>query len=47
MKSMFGRLPAVAGDAGAADPPRRPNTLLIYTDDQSYRTVGCYPEAWP
>jgi arylsulfatase A-like enzyme len=25
----------------------RPNVLLIYADDQSYKTVGCYPEAWP
>lgn len=24
---------------------RKPNILLIYTDDQSYKTVGCYPEA--
>lgn len=27
--------------AGAA----RPNILFIYTDDQPYKTVGCYPEA--
>ena len=26
---------------------RRPNILLIYADDQSYKTVGCYPESWP
>ncbi|MFK8113947.1 MAG: sulfatase-like hydrolase/transferase [Rubripirellula sp.] len=25
----------------------RPNILFIYTDDQSSRTVGCYPEAYP
>lgn len=25
----------------------KPNILLIYTDDQSYKTVGCYPEALP
>ena len=25
----------------------RPNILFIYTDDHSYRTVGCYPESWP
>lgn len=25
----------------------RPNILFIFTDDQSYRTVGCYPEAYP
>ena len=24
----------------------RPNILLIYTDDQSHRSVSCYPEAW-
>jgi arylsulfatase A-like enzyme len=25
----------------------RPNVLLIYTDDQSYRTLSCYEGAWP
>ena len=25
---------------------KRPNILLIYTDDQSHRTVSCYPEAY-
>lgn len=25
----------------------RPNVLFIYTDDHSYRTVSCYPEAYP
>ncbi|MCA8996016.1 MAG: sulfatase-like hydrolase/transferase [Planctomycetaceae bacterium] len=24
----------------------RPNILLIYTDDHSHRTIGCYPEAY-
>lgn len=33
--------------AHAADAPKRPNILFIYADDQSYKTVGCYPEAWP
>ncbi|MEM8671369.1 MAG: sulfatase-like hydrolase/transferase [Planctomycetota bacterium] len=26
---------------------QRPNILFIYTDDQSHRTVGCYPESYP
>jgi len=30
-----------------ADPPKRPNILLIFADDQSYKTLGCYPEALP
>ncbi len=25
----------------------RPNILFIFTDDQSHRTVGCYPESYP
>ena len=33
--------------AHAAEPAKRPNILLIYADDQSYKTVGCYPESWP
>jgi arylsulfatase A-like enzyme len=27
--------------------PARPNILFILADDQSYKTLGCYPEAWP
>ena len=26
---------------------KRPNILFIFADDQSYKTVGCYPESWP
>ena len=33
-------LPAAAGK-------QPPNVLFIYTDDQSSRTVSCYPEAYP
>ena len=32
--------------AQAAPEAKRPNILFIYTDDHSYRTVGCYPEAY-
>jgi arylsulfatase A-like enzyme len=32
---------------GVVQAAKRPNILLIYTDDQSYKTVGCYPEAFP
>ena len=39
-------LPVVARAADAPGKPR-PNILFIFADDQSYKTVGCYPEAWP
>src|SRR5262245_66686028 len=40
---------ALPGRAAASQPtkPKRPNILFIYTDDQSYRTLSCYPEAYP
>jgi arylsulfatase A-like enzyme len=28
-----------------AEPAKRPNILLIYSDDQPYKTVGCYKDA--
>ena len=31
----------------AVAPTPHPNILFILADDQSYKTVGCYPEAWP
>ena len=31
--------------AHAAD--QRPNILFLFSDDQSYKTVSCYPEALP
>jgi len=36
-----------ARSARAVARSERPNILFIYTDDQSYRTVGCYPQAYP
>lgn len=33
--------------AVAAEPTRPPNILFIYADDQSTKTVGCYPGSWP
>ncbi len=54
LKSLVGRIIhfALALTAilslGAANPAgKRPNILLIYSDDQSYKTVGCYPESFP
>ena len=39
----------VPSRAGANQPAKakRPNILFIYTDDQSYRTLSCYPEVYP
>jgi arylsulfatase A-like enzyme len=30
-----------------AENSKRPNILFIFADDQSFKTVGCYPEALP
>src|ERR1051325_260117 len=39
---------ALAAPACAQDKTKKkPNILLIYTDDQSFRTVSCYPGAYP
>jgi len=37
---------ALVSPAPAAD-HKPPNILFILADDQSYKTVGCYPESWP
>lgn len=48
-RDLFGLLGlgAAARAAGAPATPERPNILFIYTDDHSYRTLSCYPEAYP
>jgi arylsulfatase A-like enzyme len=40
---------AAGACSSAPKPPAGspPNILFIYSDDQSHRTVGCYPEAYP
>lgn len=40
---------AIFADLPAQAEPKRPNVLFIYTDDQSWRTLGCYRAdgAWP
>jgi arylsulfatase A-like enzyme len=39
-------LAALVCSFGFQEPPApKPNILFIYSDDQSYKTVGCYPEA--
>lgn len=35
----------VVGVAEAAE-KSRPNILFIFADDQSYKTIGCYPESY-
>ncbi len=40
-------LALAGGSVIAADLPKKPNILFIFADDQSYKTVGCYPECWP
>mgnify|MGYP001588512396 CR=1 FL=1 len=42
----FALLPAHV-HADDAVKSKKPNILFIFTDDQSYRTVSCYPEAYP
>lgn len=40
-------LSPVRAEANEQKKPKRPNILFIYTDDHSYRTLSCYPEAYP
>ena len=49
-KALLSILPIVlfaCNAAAAEEESKRPNILFIYTDDHSYRTVGCYPQAYP
>src|SRR3954469_17152001 len=32
--------------AGEDSTPAKPNILFLFSDDQSHRTCGCYPEAF-
>ena len=38
---------AIIPRVDADDKSQRPNILFIYSDDHSYRTVGCYPQSYP
>ena len=40
-------LAALLGFAAPVFAAKPPNILFILADDQSYKTVGCYPESWP
>jgi arylsulfatase A-like enzyme len=40
-------LAANSARAEEAAKAKRPNILFIYTDDHSYRTVGCYEQSYP
>ncbi len=41
-----GNAVAKSNDSSKTESPR-PNILFIFTDDQSYKTVRCYPESFP
>src|SRR5438876_5695858 len=47
MLLVLAALPLTGPVTFAAQPPKKPNILFIFADDQSYKTVGCYPESWP
>ncbi len=44
---MLAGFTALAACGSAPEEPRRPNILYIFTDDQSARTIGCYPGSYP
>ncbi|HSJ01043.1 MAG: sulfatase-like hydrolase/transferase, partial [Verrucomicrobium sp.] len=47
MKSILAALLLIVSAGLASAASSRPNVLYIFTDDQSVRTVGCYPDAYP
>jgi arylsulfatase A-like enzyme len=40
-------LALLSGGTASARAAAPPNILFILSDDQSYKTIGCYPESWP
>src|SRR5262249_16905033 len=38
---------AACGEFASGQAAERPNILFLFSDDQSPRTVGCYPQSWP
>ncbi len=44
---LFGVLATRSSAEAQVKPAQRPNILLIYTDDHSPKTLGCYPESYP
>lgn len=47
MRTILALASLLLAQAAVAAEPKRPNILLVYADDQSFKTLGCYPEAWP
>ena len=47
MRTIFVSLLILGSFLGKVTAAARPNILFILADDQSYKTVGCYPESWP
>jgi len=45
--SLIFALLGITSVSSPAKDPKRPNILFIYADDQSFKTLSCYPEAFP
>lgn len=46
LSALFSMLSSRICTAADQEEKKRPNILFIYTDDQSHRTVSCYPDAF-